>query len=155
MSRVNGRFAPPTSDPEPVRKRGGLRALANGAPRLLGRHDAAEGRCYSRHYAALLQRLGPFDALTSSFAGAVAALHVTFAADTAALNLALEARRRGQGRRPSAAAIARLEKRQGLAWQSYDSALKRLEGFTQNPNGHGGPADKLGDIARAVEEANR
>lgn len=146
MPRVNGRFVPPTSAAEPVRKRSGSRPLVNGAPRMFSYHGGTLGRWYSQQFAALLARFGPFDAMTAAYAASVSALFVTFKADSAALNLALEARRHGKGRRPNATAIARLEKRQGLAWQSYDSALRRLEELAPNRNGHGGPT--LADVMR-------
>jgi hypothetical protein len=54
----------------------------------------------------------------------------------------LEGKRRvGRGRRPSVQAIERLRKRQGVAFQSYDAALTRLEALADRRNGHGsGPS---------------
>ena len=103
------------------------RALRGGAPRMLGRHDGAAGRWYHAHYRALAQQLGPFDDVTRAYAGSTAALFVTFKRDTEALVDAERARHAGKGRRPSNQAIARLKKRQGLSWGSYDAALRRLQ----------------------------
>lgn len=108
------------------------RALRSGAPRMLGRHNGASGRWFDAHYRALDQRFGPFDALTRLEAGKTAALWVTFRQATERLREAVQARETGRGRRPNAAAIRTLEKRQGLAQSSYDAALRRLEELCAN-----------------------
>jgi len=128
------------------------RALRSGAPRLLGNHGGAAGKWFDTHYRALLARLGPFDAMTRDYAGAAAALWVQFREATAAVKAAQEARANGKGRRPSTAAVERLRRRQGLSWQSYDQAVKRLEELSAR---RAAPADALANVRRAVEEANR
>ena len=127
------------------------RALRGGAPRMFGNHHGAAGKWYSQHYAALLKQLGPFDGVTRAYAGAAAALWVTFKQDTQALIDAERARRQGRGRRPSTQAIARLKKRQGLSWGSYDAALRRLEVLAAQRKPQ---SDPLAAVRRAVEEAN-
>jgi hypothetical protein len=67
------------------------------------------------------------DGLTRHHASAVAAWWVDWREAEEALGEAQRHRREGRGRRPSGAMIARLQKRVGLAWSSYDAALKRLE----------------------------
>jgi hypothetical protein len=130
----------PVTQPEAVPNRCGRRSLRYGAPRQFGDHAGYSSRWYSEHFKALKTRLGPFDGISLQYAGATAVLWVTFKHDTRALEEAQRQRAKGKGRRPSASAIARLEKRQGLAWQSYDSALRRLEELTRK-NGHGGGAE--------------
>jgi hypothetical protein len=103
------------------------RALRSGAPRMLGRHNGAAGRWYDVHYRALSERLGPFDPLSREAAGMTASAWVTYRQATKRLTEATSDRETGRGRRPSAAAIRALEKRQGLAQGSYDAALRRLE----------------------------
>lgn len=118
---------------------------------MLGRHDGAAGRWYHAHYRALVRQLGPFDDVTRTYAGAVAALFVTFRRDTEALTDAERARRDGKGRRPGVQTIARLKKRQGLSWASYDAALRRLEVLAGQSTAQ---SDPLAAVRRAVEEAN-
>lgn len=108
-------------------RRGGRRPLRSGAPRMFTTHAGRAARWYGQHFAALAQRFGPFDQLTEAYAAGAAAFYTTFRQDTQTLHQAQEARQKGHGRRPSATAIARLEKRQGLSWQSYNNALTRLE----------------------------
>jgi hypothetical protein len=103
------------------------RALRSGAPRMFGRHEGAAGRWYHAQYQALVERFGPFDAITRSYAAGAAVLWVEFQKATRGLKAAEEARRDGKGRRPNAAAVERLKRRQGLSWQSYDQAVRRLE----------------------------
>lgn len=103
------------------------RALRSGAPRVLGRHDGAAGGLFDVHYRALQETHGPFTALLRQYAGSAAAWWAQFVMDTRAVKQAEDARLHGKGRRPGAAAIARLKKRQGLSWQSYEQAARRLE----------------------------
>jgi hypothetical protein len=84
-------------------------------------------RATRAHFHALKAKLGPFDAVTRAYAQAATAMWWSFAQATMELG-DLEAKRRtGRGRRPSVQAVERLRKRQGVAFQSYDAALKRLE----------------------------
>jgi len=112
------------------------RALRSGAVRLLGRHDGAPGRAFDAQYRALTARGLVPDAMTRQYGSAVAALWVDWQAAERTLAEAQRQRRVGRGRRPSAAGIARLQKRVGLAWGSYDAALRRLEELAQR-NGAG------------------
>lgn len=102
------------------------RALRSGARRIFGRHDGVAGRQFNRHYRALAQRLGPFDGISRDYASAVAGLWVQWTEAAETLANAQRLRKEGKGRRPSPGQIARLQKRAGLAWASYDAALKRL-----------------------------
>jgi hypothetical protein len=108
------------------------RGLKGGAPRLLGRHDGAAGRLYNRQFRALSEEFGPFTGVMRFHAGGTAALFVTFQQATEALNDARRDRSEGKGRRPSASLITRLEKRQGLAWQSYSAALEKLQAMASS-----------------------
>lgn len=108
------------------------RGLRGGAPRMLGSHGGAAGKLYNRIYGGLAEQFGPFNEVMRFHAGATAALGVTFQQGTEALNDARRARGEGKGRRPSASLIARLEKRQGLAWQSYSAALEKLQAMASN-----------------------
>lgn len=90
------------------------------------------------HWRSLKAKYGPFDGPTRAYAQAVTAMWWSFAQATMEL-AELEAKRRtGRGRRPSVQAIERLRKRQGVAFQSYDAALARLEAFAGR-NGHASP----------------
>lgn len=90
--------------------------------------------------AAAAERFGRFDAYTRDYAESVAALRDAWLAADAAVREAQRRRREGRGRRPSLAQIARLQRRAGLAWQSYDGALRRLEELA---SGNGRPPDDL------------
>lgn len=103
------------------------RRLRGGAPRAYADHRGTTGRLYAAHYAALVERFGPFDELGRDYAGAVAALWVAFRLATEGVKAAEAQRAKGKGRRPSAAGVERLRRRQGLAWGSYDQAVRRLE----------------------------
>src|SRR5437870_11707474 len=127
------------------------RRLRGDAPRMFARHDRAAAQWYGRHFRELADKLGPFDSVTRTYAGAVAALWVTFRRDTITLEDAQRARQAGRGRRPSTSAIIRLEKRQGLSWGSYDAALRRLEELSASRSNH----DPLAAVRHAVAEANR
>jgi hypothetical protein len=82
------------------------------------------------------------DSVTLAYAQAVVAMWWSFAQSTMEL-AELEAKRRaGRGRRPSVQAIERLRKRQGVAFQSYDAALRRLEELAGR-RGHGDPLDQV------------
>jgi hypothetical protein len=102
-------------------------ALSRHVPRVYADHRRPDGREYRRHFLELTERYGPLDGVARSFASGVARLWVGYLQDSAAVDAAVRAREVGTGRRPSVALIARLRKRQGLSWGSYDSGLKRLE----------------------------
>ncbi len=123
---------------------GGRRRLKANAPRLLGHHDGRDGRVYRRAYDALEAEFGPFSSqLQRNEAGRVAAAWLNLELSTQALAEARRVRERGRGRRPSAQAIERLARRQGLADQSYAQAVVHLRELAQR-NGHG--ADPLREI---------
>ena len=90
--------------------------------------------------------------MVRSYAAGAAVLWVEFQKATRALKTAEETRAKGKGRRPNAAALERLKRRQGLSWQSYDQAIRRLEELKSPGNGNGDP---LAAVQRAVEDANR
>lgn len=103
------------------------RARRRLVKRLYGDGHTADARAFCRGWAALEQRLGvalePF--LTETAAAVEFGLQ--WQDVTGELRQAQEARQRGKGRRPTASRIASLRKRQGLSWQSYDQAVRRLE----------------------------
>ena len=103
------------------------RALRSGAPRMLGDHRGASGRAYTGHFKALVDRYAPLDSLMRAQAGIAAAAFVVLVQATGRLQLATKARQAGRGRRPNAQAIARMEKRVGLAQSSHEAAVRRLE----------------------------
>ena len=103
------------------------RPLRRGVPRVFRSHAGERGHWFRSQYRALEERLGPFDGLTRQFAASCSALYVEWRSDVRAEEEADRARREGKGRRPSAAVLARLKKRAGLSWQSYDGSLRRLE----------------------------
>jgi hypothetical protein len=97
------------------------------------------------HYAALVQRFGPFDPFAQDFAASVAALWSQWREAAEDLKDAQRRRREGRGRRPSRAVIARCQRQAWRAWPQYDGALRRLEELTAQRNGHGtaSPAEDL------------
>lgn len=123
------------------------RRLRSGAPRLLGHHGGRRGRWFDEHYRDLARRYAPFDPMLRNYAGSLAALWVAWRESTEAVIAAQEVRQEGKGRRPSVAQIERLKRRQGLAWISYDGALKRFgELVSRNDDGKG--LDLAADLAR-------
>jgi hypothetical protein len=115
--------------------------------RILGRHDGAPGRQFHSHYTALLERLGPFDALGRQYASATAGLWVDWRAAEVALAEAQRQRLQGRGRRPSAQRIGRLQRRSGLAWSDYNQALAKLEALAGRRPGRD-LASRLAAVAR-------
>lgn len=103
------------------------RALRSGGKRVLGSHDGTRGRRFHAHYKGLTRRWGPLEGLVRDYASATAGLFVTWWDCQEALEVAQRQRRDGRGRRPAAGQIARLQKRAGIQWAAYDSALRRLE----------------------------
>jgi hypothetical protein len=103
---------------------------------MLGKHHGAQGRAYRRAWDALALELGPFDRpLLRLEAGRVAAAWVNVEIATATLAEARRRRDAGRGRRPSAQAVERMARRQGLADGSYIAALDKLRDMTAR-NGH-------------------
>jgi hypothetical protein len=84
-------------------------------------------RATRAHWRSLKAKYGPFDGPTRAYAEAVTAMWWSFAQATMELGELEGKRRNGRGRRPSVQAVERLRKRQGVAFQSYDAALRRLE----------------------------
>jgi len=97
---------------------------------------------FRRDYQALARRVGPFDESLVRFAAGVVILAIEFETVTAELRTAQAKRATGKGRKPSTARITSLRKRHGLAWASYDSALRRLQELTRAPR-HGRLANYL------------
>ncbi|MBI4628066.1 MAG: hypothetical protein HY729_05105 [Candidatus Rokubacteria bacterium] len=113
------------------------RPLLDGSPRLLPNNNSVEGRSYRQAYRVLVADLGPLDTpLLRLEAGRVAVAFVNYEAATRALMEARQLRRQGRGRRPSPRDVERLSRRQGLADQTYTSALDRLRELAKS-NGHG------------------
>ena len=94
---------------------GGRRPLKAGAVRLLGTHDGLSGRAFRRGYDALAHAFDLSQPLARLEAGRAAVAWANFEAATRALADARRARERGTGRRPSAHAVERAARRQGLA----------------------------------------
>ena len=109
---------------------GGRAPLRAGAPRLLSSHGGIGGRAYRRAWAAILAETGPLtDApLLRLMAGRVAVLWCSFEAATRAMSVAQEQRETGRGRRPTMAALDRLEHRLQVASREYGEALDKLMG---------------------------
>jgi hypothetical protein len=103
---------------------------------MLGRHDGAQGRAFDAHYRALEEQHGPFTSqLSKQYAAAAAAWWSQFQSETRSVKQAEDARMNGKGRRPSDRDIARLKKRQGLSWQSYEKAIVKIEAWAaQQPS---------------------
>lgn len=114
---------------------------------MFASHSGKRGRLYQAQFAALRERYGPFDAVARCNAAAAAVLWVEFQTATAAVQAAEDVRARGKGRRPSAAGIEKLKRRQGLSWGSYQQAERRLEELAARRNDHRGPslADVMAD----------
>jgi hypothetical protein len=123
----------------------GRRPLKGRAPRLLGFHGGAEGKAYRRGYDALEMQYGPFSSELLRFeAGRVAVARMQLERATMELTKAQRDRRCGKGRRPNLQQIERLARRQGLADQTYVSALKRLEELAEQQRS----ADPLSALLR-------
>jgi hypothetical protein len=85
-------------------------------------------RAYKAQYRSLAQRFGPFtDGVSRSYAAGAAMQWVRFKQAARRATLDQKQRESGRGSRPSASAVERLKRREGLAWQSYDMAVRRLE----------------------------
>jgi hypothetical protein len=97
-------------------------------PRMLGRHDGAEGARYRRAWKALVAEYGQpvRGSLLALEMGRVAVTYSNLLAASEALAVARRARATGRGRRPSPAKIERLSRRHGLADRSYSEALEKL-----------------------------
>ncbi len=116
---------------------GGRRRLTAGQPRMLGRHDAAEGARFRRAWRALIGEFGQPepDSLLALEMGRTAVAHANLVAATEALSLARRTRATGKGRRPGGKAIERLNRRVGLCDRSYREALDHLRVMVAK-NGH-------------------
>ena len=126
---------------------GGRRPLKASAPRLLSRHDGAEGREYRRAYDALAEEFDLRTPLLRLEAGRVAVAWCQLVATTKALSVAQRERRVGRGRRPGGREIERLARRQGLADGSYSQALDKLRGLASTR--------KLPTLADAIRQRRR
>ena len=111
------------------RKKPGRRALRSGEVRMFRRHDGARGRAFHAHYIALEARYGPFGGLTREYASSVAVSFVEYRSASEVLAEAQRQRKESKCRHPNQATIARLQNRQGLAWDSYTF----LESFIAKP----------------------
>lgn len=123
-------------------------ALPSGAPRMFRNHAGARGVWFRECFRALEKRLGPFDtdAVLRHYAGAASVLWCEFRTDTFAVERAEDERRTGRGRRPSVQAVARLKKRAALTWNSYDSAVQRLEALAAGRARHDDPLATLSRV---------
>ena len=116
--------------PHRSRRKADEPALEEWRSTHFGRHNGARGRSFDAQYKALAKRFGPFDQFSRQYASSVAGLFVEYRSASEVLAEAQRQRKEGKGRRPNQAAIARLQKRQGLAWESYDRSLQRLEALS-------------------------
>lgn len=104
------------------------RVLPCGAPRVFGNHGGHEGHIYRHCYEGLAATYGPFESEHLKFEAARAALAMMqLQTATAALVDLQRARRTGKGRRPSLRDVERAARRQGLADNTFASAMSRLE----------------------------
>lgn len=108
---------------------------------------STEAYAFRRELRAIEKRLGPFDDVTLQYAAGVAVFGLDFQAVSAAVRQAQGKRARGKGRRPAAAAVERLKRRQGLSWQTYDSAMRRLEELVRTP-----PLRRSGGLRAALRD---
>jgi hypothetical protein len=116
---------------------GGRRRLPAGKPRLLSRHDGWRGIAYGRAYADMVSEFGePASGLIRFEYGRVALAQVNLLEASRALDAARWTRTHGKGRKPSAARLERLQRRQALQDQSYSQALDRVRALAK-ANGHG------------------
>ncbi len=107
---------------------GGKARLTAGMPRMLGRHDGAEGARYRRAWKALVTEYGQpvRGSLLALEMGRVAVAYSNLLAASEALAVARRDRATGKGRRPSVARIEKLSRRHGLANKTYSEALDKL-----------------------------
>jgi hypothetical protein len=98
------------------------------APRMLGTHEGIDGKAYRRAWTALVAEFGspPHQSLFRLEMGRCAAAWTTL--EAAQRRLADARRRRDtlKSHRPTESMILRLEKRAGLADESYGRAVDRL-----------------------------
>jgi hypothetical protein len=96
--------------------------------RLFADCRSGEACQFRREYRALEKRHGgAFDESVVPYAVAAIELHGQFLRASRLLRTAEAQRMNGKGRRPSAAAVERLRRRQGLSLGSWDQAMRRLE----------------------------
>ena len=129
-------------------------ALQSDGPQLkelMDRHDAERERWYADHYQSLQGSLHlSGDGLLADYTHAVAALWVEWRAAKQTLNEARCKREKGRGRCPSEQTIIRLQKRHGLAWDTYNRALHSLKEMASN--GHRRPPLSPGDLLASIGE---
>jgi hypothetical protein len=130
--------------------------LKGGAVRLLDRHDGAAGRAFRAAYDALVVDLGPFRSrLARMEASRTAAAWVNLQVATSALTALRRQREQGRGRRPSAQAVERAARRQGLADQTYSQALDRLRELAAQRSGISRPSTPAEMLAAITDERGR
>ena len=119
-----------------------------GLPRGLFRANSQPARRRKRaHYQQAVNRFGVLTGLTRDLAIAETELWWVFTEASQELAHVETKRRHGRGRRPNVAAIEKLRRRQGIAFQSWDAALKRLEELAESGRGRG--------LAHVVQQAHR
>jgi len=95
---------------------------------MLGNHHGLDGKIFRRAYDALVERYGEFETkLLRLEASRVAALWLNLELATRDLSEARRRRAKERGRRPGSRDVERLSRRQGLADNSYQLGLTRLE----------------------------
>ena len=96
--------------------------------RALFHGDAQAARRRKRaHYRRLLDRFGPLVGIARDYAVAETEMWFVFALVSEELAAAQAKRANCRGRRPSVQAVERLRKRQGVAFESWNTALGRLD----------------------------
>jgi hypothetical protein len=98
---------------------------------VMGYHGGVSGKWFHRHVMGLKERYGPLDQAGLDYAAAVASLWVTYRQASRSLAEVQRKRDVGRGRRPNLQAVERARKRQGLAFASYDQALRHLRELTR------------------------
>lgn len=131
----------------------GRRGLRHGTPRLYVDHRTSNAIIWRRHFLALRKRFGIVEKIALDFAAGTAAAYASWHAVTAELGATEQRRAIGKGRRPSGQAIERLRRRQGLEWNKYESALRRLEELTAANRKPRTLADELGQSRKPEGEA--
>lgn len=105
---------------------------------------------FRRDFAQLEQRLGPFDDVLVQYAAGVVMFALEFQTASADVQRAQAARTLGKGRRPTAGAIERLKRRQGLSWTSYTQSLHQLEELAKKSNRRRGARSFLSSLEESA-----